>query len=308
MKNLQFNALGAKQIGMDIQPNKKQSTLGTRGLTVNRKIKKCKLLRKQSVNQRRDRMKKYILSFSGGKDSTFLLLELIRRKYPLDEAVFFDTGWEFPAMYEHIEKCKKLCEENGIKFVTLHPEKSFDYLMFEHKTKTGKVGYSWCGGNCRWGTTFKTQSLDKYFEQNNGYIKYIGIAADEKHRLEKERAEYKRLPLVEWDITEAECLQGCYDAGFDFGGMYEYLDRVSCKCCKNKNLKELRNIRKHYPDVWEELKDRQSRTHRPYKGEGKSVFDLEKRFALEEQRLKQGLSITNREFFKLLEVQGEQAN
>ena len=37
---------------------------------------------------------KTTLSLSGGKDSTFLLLELIRRGTPPDECVFFDTGWE----------------------------------------------------------------------------------------------------------------------------------------------------------------------------------------------------------------------
>lgn len=95
-------------------------------------------------------------------------------------------------------------------------------------------------------------------------------------------------------------MQGCYDAGFDWGGMYEYLDRLSCKYCRNKNLKELRNIRMHYPEVWEELKEYQKRTYRPYKGEGKSVFDLEKRFTFEEERQKQGLSITNRDFFEKL--------
>lgn len=124
---------------------------------------------------------KYTLSFSGGKDSTFLLLELIRRKYPLDEVVFFDTGWEFPAMYEHIEKCKKICEENNIKFVTLQPVYEFDYL-FEK--------YSWCGGNCRWGTSYKIQSLDNYMNKNNGYM-YIGIASDEPERLKKERSKTK---------------------------------------------------------------------------------------------------------------------
>ena len=159
---------------------------------------------------------KYILSFSGGKDSTFLLLELIRRKYPLDEVVFFDTGWEFPAMYEHIEKCKKICEDSGIKFLTLKPEKSFDYLMFDHISKSGKRGYSWCGGNCRWGTTYKIQTLDKYFGENDGAVHYIGIAADEIERLEKERDEYKCFPLAEWGFTEADCLQGCYDAGFNW--------------------------------------------------------------------------------------------
>lgn len=249
---------------------------------------------------------KYILSFSGGKDSTFLLLELIRRKYPLDEVQFFDTGWEFPVMYEHIEKCKKICEENGIKFVTLRPRKDFDYLMFDHITKKGTRGYSWCGGTCRWGTREKINVLNIAAKRNKENILYVGIAADEAERLEREKEEFKRFPLVEWGITEAECLQGCYVAGFDWGGMYEHLDRLSCKFCKNKNLKELRNIRRHYPEVWEELKDYQRRTDRPYKGEGQSVFDLEKRFAFEDERTAAGLSITNREFHKQLKARLEE--
>jgi len=59
------------------------------------------------------------------------------------------------------------------------------------------------------------------------------------------------------------------------------LDRVSCWCCANKNLKELRNIRTHLPKYWNCLKDLQSRTDRPMKGPGKSVFDLEERFGKE---------------------------
>lgn len=249
---------------------------------------------------------KHILSFSGGKDSTFLLLELIRRKEPLDEVQFFDTGWEYPVMYEHIEKCKKLCEENGIKFTTIHPEKSFDYYMFEHLTKNGDIGYSWCGKMCRWGTACKREALGKNAKRNKGCICYIGIAADEPDRVEKNNQPYKRLPLVEWGITEAECLQGCYDAGFDWGGMYEYLDRLSCKFCRNKNLKELRNIRKHYPEVWEELKEYQNRTDRPYKPadktfiNGLTVQDLEKRFDFEEMRQAKCLSITSRDFYREL--------
>lgn len=249
---------------------------------------------------------KHILSFSGGKDSTYLLLELIRRKEPLDEVQFFDTGWEYQVMYEHIERCEKICNESSIKFKTIHPEKSFDYYMFEHKKESGEVGYSWCGKACRWGTACKREALNKNAKLNKDCITYIGIAADEPDRVEKNNQPNKRLPLVEWGIAEAECLQGCYDAGFDWGGMYEYLDRLSCKYCRNKNLKELRNIRKHYPEVWEELKDYQNRTHLPYKPadktfpKGLTVQDLEKRFIFEEQRQAQGLSITNRDFYREL--------
>ena len=63
--------------------------------------------------------------------------------------------------------------------------------------------------------------------------------------------------------------------------LYDILDRVSCWCCANKNLKELRNIYTHLPDYWDRLKDIQSKTNRPMKGEGKSVFDLEERFKKE---------------------------
>ena len=240
---------------------------------------------------------KYILSFSGGKDSTFLLLELIRRRYPLDEVLFFDTGWEYDVMYEHIDKCRQLCEDNGIKFVTLYPDRSFDYLMFDHRTRSGKQGYSWCGGPCRWGTRCKIQTLNRYIRRSGRCIVYVGIAADELERLEREQEYYKRFPLVDWGFVEADCLRGCYEAGFDWGGMYEHLDRLSCKFCANKNLKELRNVRKHYPKVWSELKDYQSRTYRPYKSNGETVFDLETRFEFEDEVVKLGKPISRKEFF-----------
>lgn len=253
---------------------------------------------------------KHILSLSGGKDSTYLLLELLRRGEPLDECVFFNTGWEFPQMYEHMKRLEELCAARGIAFTTLHPEKNFDYLMFEKAInfKDGSgvhFGYSWCGAcGVRWGTKEKLSALDAYCK---GATVLVGIAADEPGRLEKERAANKRFPLAEWGITEAECLSGCYAAGYDWNGLYTQLKRVSCKCCAAKNLDELRNMYFQMPDVWRDLQDRQRRTSRPYKGEGKSVFDLEKRFDLERERLEAGLSIRNRDFYKALKERLKEA-
>lgn len=245
---------------------------------------------------------KHTLSLSGGKDSTFLLFELVRRGWPLDECVFFDTGWEFPQMYEHMERLEEFCKDRGIGFTTLHPERDFDYLMNDKpvKEKDGgyHYGYSWCGARgIRWGTSEKTKALDRH---NENAITYIGLAADEPARLEKNRAKNKAFPLAGWGVTEAECLAGCYAAGYDWGGLYEMLDRVSCKYCAAKNLKELRNIYFKMPDVWAELRDRQSRTDRPFKGPSKSIFDLEARFDFEVERQAAGLSIKNREFHEAL--------
>lgn len=154
--------------------------------------------------------------------------------------------------------------------------------------KYTKYGYSWCGGCCRWGTTDKLQALDKYARSKNAQV-YVGIATDESHRLERERKPYKLFPMIEWKMTEAAALQLCYDNGFDWlqDGirLYDILDRVSCWCCCNKNLKELKNIYIYLPSIWERLKELQRRTPRPmkgyYKGKPKGVFELEERFKRE---------------------------
>ena len=246
---------------------------------------------------------KTIVSFSGGKDSTWMLLEMIRRGEHIDEVVFFDTGWEFPQMLSHVERIKALVEENGITFTTLHPEKSFDWNMFERPVNVGKpnehLGYSWCGlKGCRWGTAQKTQTIDKHYKSEPEHIQCVGIAADELDRIKDDPN--KRYPLVEWGITEAECLAGCYAAGYDWGGLYEWLDRVSCKFCALKNLKELRNIYSYIPEVWAELRDYQRRTNRPYRNDGATIFDLEKRFELEWEFAAAGKSIRDKTFFDAL--------
>ena len=104
-------------------------------------------------------------------------------------------------------------------------------------------------GCCRWGTTDKIRIVDKYCESEPTKV-YVGIAIDEPKRIEKERKPYKIFPLVEWGMTEKECLEYCRNNGWDWKeetpngyiDLYDILDRVSCWCCSNKNRKELKNI------------------------------------------------------------------
>lgn len=81
------------------------------------------------------------------------------------------------------------------------------------------------------------------------------------------------------------CLQYCHDKGFEWieNGieLYSILDRVSCWCCANKNIKELKNYYKHLPAYWDKLKDFQKRTDRPFKNNKVTVFDLEEKFKKE---------------------------
>lgn len=252
--------------------------------------------------------KYYVANISGGKDSMAMFYQIIFLLplkefakmlnipyYKLDEVIFFDTGWEFDCIYKNIEVVQAICNEHNIKFTVLKPDKSFDYLMFEHPHKTRKGedinGYSWCGGMCRWGTTQKTQAINNHFKKpeyaDKEVYHYIGLAYDEQKRIAKNKAPYKIYPLNGLKITEQEALDICIKNGIDFKEngvcLYEILDRVSCWCCSNKNLKELRNYYLHLPEYWQRLKDYQSRTDRPFRRDGKTIFDLEKRFKKEVQ-------------------------
>lgn len=148
------------------------------------------------------------------------------------------------------------------------------------KQKGAHKGYGWCGGLCCWGTTGKLKALDKYA------MVYVGIAADETPRLEK-RKPYKLYPLAECGMTESDAMAYCYENGFSWQEgtirLYDVLNRVSCRCCCNKNLTELRNMYIYLPEYWERLKDLQRKIDRPmkgyYKGKPLGVFELEQRFA-----------------------------
>jgi len=55
-------------------------------------------------------------------------------------------------------------------------------------------------------------------------------------------------------MTEKDCLEYCYEKGFDWREneirLYDILDRISCWCCSNKNKKELDNMRIYLPNYY----------------------------------------------------------
>ena len=237
---------------------------------------------------------KNIVSFSGGKDSTAMLLLMIEKNIKIDEIIFLDTGMEFPAMYQHIKQVERFIDRS---ITILRAEKSFEYMMLEYEKQRGKnkgqKGYSWPDFRNRWCTSYlKKQVIKKYLKKYKDYeiVEFHGIAVDEVKRLEKNNEKNVRYPLAEWNITEKEALEYCYNMGFNWDGLYNNFDRVSCWCCPLKNLKELKTLYLKYPVLWDKLKEWEQKTYRKFRSDY-DILDLEYKF--KKEGLDNGLQCSN---------------
>ena len=222
---------------------------------------------------------------------------------PIGAAIYANTGMEFPEMEEHIAKLDDfLFHERGIHITELKSPHSFEWYMFDAPQQKPKTlekrasqglppyGYGWPGAKVRWCTgQLKTHLIRKEInrlKQGRKIAQYIGVAADEAWRCKD-----ARYPLVEWSITEEQALQICYDRGYDFGGLYEIYNRCSCWCCPLARISELRQLRKHHPELWKRLLAMDSRARQQF-GPGPlgqfkqnwSVMRLDERFAREDRQ------------------------
>ncbi len=256
----------------------------------------------------------HIVSLSGGKDSTAMLLRMLEEKMRIDLVIFCDTGLEFPAMYKHMEKLER---DTGIKITRICSNHTFEHFLLQHevmvkhkknqniKEQRQHRGYGWSGPLNRWCTKeLKDLPRERFLrplKEKFDIIEYVGIAADEGYRLERKNNKQERCrhPLVEWNMTEADCLKYCYDRGYTWDGLYEKFSRVSCWCCPLQPLAELRVLYKEYPELWEQLKSWDNNGWRKFKA-NYSVEQLEHRFDFEDKWTAEGKNCVGKAFHTAL--------
>ena len=223
----------------------------------------------------------HVVSFSGGKDSTALLLKMIERGMEIDEIVFVDTTKEFPEIYDHIEQV-----EENIPYDITRIEFDWEYWFRDHvKTKgknKGDKGYGWPQMGIRWCTARKRDLIRKHLSGSD-YISYEGIAYDERKRAKNNEDDFERqYPLVEWEVTEAEALNYCKKKGYNWNGLYDKMHRASCYLCPMQSLEELRYVYEDYPKLWAKMKSLDETTDRQFRSDY-SLQEIENKFNKEKR-------------------------
>ena len=199
---------------------------------------------------------KHIISFSGGKDSTAMLLRMIELDYPIDIVMFADTTLEFPEMYEWIKKIENMISHK-IKIVSAnHSWDDWFYGTFTRGNNKGRQrGFPYVVNKCWWSRDCKIVPMEK--AQGVGNCVYIGIASDEQKRSEakqyKNRPNKYKFPLIEWGWTEQDCIKYLEQRGLNhpLNGKFK---RTGCWLCPKQSKESLKNLYIHYPDLWKMLK------------------------------------------------------
>jgi 3'-phosphoadenosine 5'-phosphosulfate sulfotransferase (PAPS reductase)/FAD synthetase len=186
------------------------------------------------------------LNFSGGKDSTAMLLRLIELGCRPTQIVFADTLMEFPEMYEYIDKIEQVINQ---KIIRVKPNHTFLEWFFGTFTK-GKMkgrmrGFPYVITPCWYQREAKDKPMRKLVE--NCDVVYIGYTKGEEDRIMD--SDKFRYPLIEWGWTEEDCVAYLKKRGL-LNPLYAKFKRLGCWCCPKQNKESLEILKKDYPSLW----------------------------------------------------------
>lgn len=185
-------------------------------------------------------MVKHIVGWSGGKDSSAMLIRMMEEGRPIDDIVFIEVmatpalGGELPEMYEYIQKMEKYIDR---KITVVRSVLDFDtvfHYTYGSGRRTGSIyGFpftigAWCNGR------LKLRTIRQHYKSYGEHIRYLGLAADEPKRLARLDS-FCRAPLAEWGMTEQDCVDFLNKRGM-LNPLYQKFRRLGCWFCVKQSL------------------------------------------------------------------------
>ena len=210
-----------------------------------------------------------VLSWSGGKDSSASIVVCYENNIHIDAVVMSEVmfdhlrnisgenpkhiKWVYEVAIPIIEK------KFGYKVIIVKDKsdyiKEFNHIIKKSKKveRNGKKAGWFIGGMCVGNDRLKMRPLRKFFKEFGECETIVGIAADEHKRQETKTMNGKRSVLVEYGITEEMTYDICRKYNL-LSPTYDDKKRGGCWFSPNQSIEEFANLKKNYPQLWEELK------------------------------------------------------
>lgn len=203
-----------------------------------------------------------IQSFGAGVQSTALLYLAIEGHIaPPDYCIFSDTGWEPPAVYEHLQRCKEAMARAGIEYREVSAGSIRDDLeaAINGAGRAENPPFFSDGGMLFRKCTrhYKARPLDREvaaIREARGVERItqrFGISLDEMQRMRDPHKkwidyDYPLIDDLQW--TRAHCLEYLRGLGID-------APKSACVCCPYRSDRAWQDLRADDPQSWQEAVD-----------------------------------------------------
>lgn len=208
-----------------------------------------------------------VANLSGGRDSSAMVVKWLEMGNKLDKIIFCDTLYEFPQMYEYLDKLNEYLKRKFDKEITfLKPnDDTLHKWCFEYPIQKGEnigrlrglpkaMGMDFCTRELKANVTrdyVKSLSPNKF---KNDVL--IGYTFNEVERGRQSSLSYgvSRYPLHEWHFNEPECTNFLKQRGIA-NPLYKYFERTGCFLCPKQSTRSLKALYENYPQLWQKCKE-----------------------------------------------------
>ncbi len=212
-----------------------------------------------------------VLSLGAGVQSTVLALMACDGTLPgLDAAIFADTGWEPPSVYEQVDRLRTVLASAGIPLYvvssgnlradTLDPEHRFVSVPYYTRNADGSDGM----GRRQCTSEYKLKPIKVKVRDLLGYPhptpvprdvfaeQWIGFSTDEIGRV-RDRLDVNysrpRYPLLELGMSRKDCQRWLTAAGWG------HTAKSACIGCPFHGNAQWRDLRDNHPEQWADAVD-----------------------------------------------------